>query len=131
MKAQDFIIGHIQNMVSKFPYVQCIYQYDLFDSLHSIKILPEFYLNNPKELSDIQYNITKEFLSIFPYESICFFSKGSFIEIEEENVLYRLKGNLFRQYDSPLIEFFTEDTIFINVENQLIDKSENNYALAA
>ncbi|MEX8547344.1 MAG: hypothetical protein V5804_07055, partial [Mucilaginibacter sp.] len=71
-----------------------------FDNSHNIEVLPKFYLNNPRELSNIQYDITKEFLSNFPYESICFFSEGSFIEIEEENVLFRLKGNFFRRYDS-------------------------------
>lgn len=131
MKAQDFVIGHLKSMVNKFPYIKCTYQYDMFDSLHSIEILPKYYLNNPKELSDIQYNITKEFMQNFPYESLCFFTEGDFIEVEDENIVFCVKGDLFRQYDSAFVELFTVDSIFVDIENVLTDKGEDNFALAA
>src|SRR6185503_15112572 len=125
MNSQEYILDRLNKIVAEYPFVQCTYQYDRFCNLHSVQILPRIYLNNPDGFGDLQYSIKKEFISLFPFERLSFFSIGNTVNIEQENYIATIVGKCFK---NPEIEVFPDNTIHIENIDSAIDK-EANYAL--
>lgn len=130
MKAQDFIIKSVKRIVTDFPFVQCTYQFDEFCGLHSVQVLPKDYLNTPQGFGNVQYEITKDFLTLFPHERLSFFSSDNSMEVEPEDVIITVQGKLFKHISNKELGLFPEDMVSISNGNSII-AGDGNYALAA
>jgi len=130
MTSKKFVINGMNKIVDSFPFVKCTYQFDRFSNLHSIEVLPEFYLNNPSGFSELQHSIKREFISKFPYERLSFFTNGNIIEIESDNYICSVSGKFYKNHDIKNVELFPDNTTHISNIDSLIDK-ETNFALAA
>ena len=127
--AQEFVIKSIKKITQDFPFVQCTYQFDRFCGLHSVEILPKHYLNNVGSFGELQFNITKEFIALFPFERISFFSSGNSLEIEPEDVILTIKGKCFSEISKD-VELFPDYKVNVSNFDEVIDRG-GNYAVAA
>jgi hypothetical protein len=128
MNSQAFIIANINRIVKEFPFVQCTYQFDRFCGLHTVEVLPKGYLNDTSSFGELQFGITKEFISLFSFERLSFFSTDNSIGIEIENVVCTVRGKCFSATQD--IEVFPDYRVHISNFDADIDK-DGNYAVAA
>ena len=97
MRAKDFIINKINELIQDNPYIKCMYEYDEFDSTHFVLISPKEFYDKDNGLFSGEEKIINEFIELFPQEGILFISEED--EIELKNPIFEREGYLFKYND--------------------------------
>ena len=126
MNSQDFIIGKLRELSSKYAEVKIRYEYRTNTLSHIVEIIPlSFFEGNLEYLAD-EAELEDQFEQAFPLENIVFVSEDSLTEIRKADLELGYDG-IFFVYPESLPEFevygYSEA-----IETSLL---QDNYALAA
>lgn len=89
----DFIKDALSQFILSFPNTRVRYEFDINANVHCVEVVPlsTYHLNN--EYIDWENNFTNQFIELFPYENICFFSEDAVVGIN--NIQFELIGSNF------------------------------------
>jgi hypothetical protein len=110
MSSIKFVKKVINDLVKKFPSIQCTYQYDISSNTHFIEVLPNNVYHKEGEYAKAETKATLSFIDKFPHESICFITDDAIIKLD--NPIYIKAGDLFSS--TPLPTFAMPDLSFIS-----------------
>lgn len=92
-KSSSFVIDNLKSFVAKFPKVKVRYEIDRVANVHSIEITPRTFLFTDDDILDWKINLFKDFVNLFPFESIGFCSDDALVGIR--NVDFEIEGSEF------------------------------------
>ncbi|MCD6201587.1 MAG: hypothetical protein J7K46_07255 [Bacteroidales bacterium] len=94
MKATDFVIRRLNELIDNFPKLKAKYEYDNSSKSHYIEILPAKEFKNNKDYAIYETKLIIDFISNFPYDEIVFITKNDLIDIS--NPIFEKEGKLYR-----------------------------------
>lgn len=141
MKSKNFLISNLKEIVLKYPLSTIAYYFDSFDNDHYICISPSEELN--KVINNEALSIDRQFLKLFPAESLSFISFDDNLSFDElvfhyepqENVLFKnirvLKITVGNEdtYKFKTTEEFLYPAIVFESKDEILEDEE--YAFAA
>lgn len=150
MKSLEFIKNKIDYLVVKYPNTKYRYEIDYSDDTHYVEVKSNEMTTQDNNLLDEEAEIMDEFMNLYPFEGITFFSESDFIEIQKP--IYEMEGqefkktNQLREFLQGIVRGFTQDNINNNtllfndcndnifyekVEITTKNKEEHSLAIAA
>lgn len=141
MKSKNFLISNLKEIVLKYPLSTIAYYFDSFDNDHYICISPSEELN--KVIDNEALSIDRQFLKLFPTESLSFISFDDNLSFDElvfhhapqENFLFKnirvLKITVGNEdtYKFKTTEEFLYPAIVFESKDEILEDEE--YAFAA
>ena len=82
MKSTEYIINRLEDLVIRINNIRVSYEYDNDSLTHFIEVLPNSLYSLNQEYIEFEDQMFHEFISIFPYENICFLSDDAIVKIE-------------------------------------------------
>ena len=129
MEANNYLTQKLNDLIKTIPEIRIRYYFDRAFSNHIIEITPVEVYKNDLNYSEMEGEISNDFASEFPNQTIVFISKDDIISIDKPDII--LTGKLF-QFDWPLFDWFNfslDGLIKAPVEGE--NCGEIDYALAA
>lgn len=149
MKSIEYIISRLEELVIQINNIRVSYEYDDESLTHFIEVLPNSLYSFNQEYIEFEDRMFHDFISLFPYENICFISDDAIIKIE--NPIFIKEGLGYAPFSTheetefkvTVPEVFSVSSIFcpipvFNTKSQGIPESKKTtllsiqeYALAA
>jgi hypothetical protein len=104
MNIHDFIKKEINQLISDFPYLHCIYDYDAMSKTHLIELMG----GKKEHYHSALTNILVRSMAHFKYESLAFVTENE-KGVDFDNILYEAYGTDF----NPI-----SNNLFTNIINQ-------------
>src|ERR1017187_910952 len=74
MNVREYIKLKLQDLAAKFPMVEIVYAYNKYAETHIVQLTPQKEYYNNIELDKAWFNISIDFLQLYPQESLSFVS---------------------------------------------------------
>ena len=133
MNSREYLKGELENLIKIFPQLKIKYQFDDFEKVHLIEVLPLCDFDNNEEYQNAEAEITFEFEKIFYPETVLFISEESLTKVtkpEYELNYSKLDNYILEELIISSEEFVSQTNFnFKHMEDYSGDKY--NYALAA
>src|SRR5690554_2444988 len=90
-EATVFIKEALNSFISTFPKTRVRYEFDIDANVHCVEVIPNSIYHLDNEYINWENNFTNNFIELFPYQNICFFSDDAIVGIN--NIQFELVGN--------------------------------------
>lgn len=82
MKSIEYIISRLEKLVIQINNIRVSYEYDDESLTHFVEVLPNGLYSLNQEYIEFEDRMFHDFISLFPYENICFISDDAIVKIE-------------------------------------------------
>ena len=119
LEATSFIKEALNDFITAFLKTRVRYEFDIDANVHCIEVVPNniYYLEN--DYINWENNFTNNFIELFPYQNICFFSDDAIVGIN--NIQFELIGSKYVDLIST-----NDCKSYINLEQIYIVNSSNS-----
>ena len=126
MKSEDFLIGRLKEMSSKFEDVKIRYEFRKNTFSHIVEVIPLAIFDNDEEYMKFETCLEDEFENLFPTEDIVFISEDSLTEIKVPDLILGYESITFDNHFVMATDFVVD-----GFTDEVDTSSCKYYALAA
>jgi len=93
LEATSFIKVALKEFISSFPKTRVRYEFDIDANVHCVEVLPNSIYHLDTDYINWENNFTNNFIQLYPFENICFFSDDAIVGIN--NIQFELIGSKY------------------------------------
>tara|TARA_R110000868_G_scaffold386854_1_gene655285 strand:- start:91 stop:624 length:534 start_codon:yes stop_codon:yes gene_type:complete len=93
LEATSFIKEALSGFITAFPNTRIRYEFDIDANVHCVEVVPNDIYHLENDYINWENNFTNNFIVLFPYQNICFFSDDAIVGIN--NIQFELIGSKY------------------------------------
>lgn len=118
LEATNFIKEALKKFIASFPKTRVRYEFDIDANVHCVEVVPNSIYHLDNDYINWENNFTNNFIQLFPFQNICFFSDDAIVGIN--NIEFELIGSKYVDLIST-----NDCKSYINLEQIHIFNSSN------